>query len=238
MNYYELLGVTPYVTEQQLKKAYKLAVRKYHPDITHSKKTEEMFKKILEAYGVLRDPVCRMKYDREMKERVAQLHEKESQKPVDFLKEMAYRVKYNFAKFNHNPQTLKEKVDRVLLKMDDGELKEKMLLSNNLYVQLNAAKALRLKNKQHSVNALLSGLFSGNEELMIHILALISGLKLKQCLICLLRCFPYASNQTRKEMIAIFKKFDNEFINYLLSIHVPKEEPSCKSIAFEVGCWL
>ena len=51
----------PY-TENQLKKRYKILVKKYHPDLNQgSKKAEEMFKKISECYRILLKKISKNK---------------------------------------------------------------------------------------------------------------------------------------------------------------------------------
>ena len=64
-DYYELLGVSRNCSEQELKAAYRRLAKKYHPDANpDDPQAEEKFKKINEAYEVLRDPQKRAAYDR------------------------------------------------------------------------------------------------------------------------------------------------------------------------------
>jgi len=64
-DYYELLGVEKGVDEGTLKKAFRKAAMKYHPDRNPGDAgAEKKFKEMGEAYDVLKDPEKRAAYDR------------------------------------------------------------------------------------------------------------------------------------------------------------------------------
>ena len=65
-NYYKILDLeTSHVSIEEIKVAYRLAAKKYHPDVNIGDKlAEERIKDINEAYRVLSVPASKKKYDR------------------------------------------------------------------------------------------------------------------------------------------------------------------------------
>ncbi|MCR5041182.1 MAG: molecular chaperone DnaJ, partial [Clostridia bacterium] len=64
-DYYEVLGLSKGAGEDEIKKAYREAAKKYHPDLhPGDKEAEEKFKECNEAYEVLSDPQKKERYDR------------------------------------------------------------------------------------------------------------------------------------------------------------------------------
>ncbi len=63
-NYYEILGVDKNASQDDIKKAYRTLVKKYHPDLhPNDEKAAEKFKEINEAHEVLSDEKKRKNYD-------------------------------------------------------------------------------------------------------------------------------------------------------------------------------
>ena len=63
-DYYEVLGVAKNASADDLKKAYRVLAKKYHPDANPGdKEAEAKFKEASEAYAILSDNDKRRQYD-------------------------------------------------------------------------------------------------------------------------------------------------------------------------------
>src|SRR5438552_2775494 len=62
-DYYQILEIPRTAVPEEIQKAYRRLARKYHPDVNKEKGAEDQFKKITEAYEVLKNPETRKRYD-------------------------------------------------------------------------------------------------------------------------------------------------------------------------------
>ncbi|XWS57607.1 hypothetical protein CRYUN_Cryun09bG0188300 [Craigia yunnanensis] len=62
-NHYSVLGVGRTASSADIKRAYRLLARKYHPDVSKDSRAGEVFKNIHHAYKVLSNEVTRIQYD-------------------------------------------------------------------------------------------------------------------------------------------------------------------------------
>lgn len=65
-NYYEILGLDSDCDQSEIKKAYRIYVKRYHPDVNKNTGSEEIFMIIQEAYECLINPDSREIYDMEL----------------------------------------------------------------------------------------------------------------------------------------------------------------------------
>ncbi len=64
-DYYALLGVSPFATQQEISRAFRRLAFKHHPDRNPTDPSaEEIFKQVNEAYQVLSNLEARGQYDR------------------------------------------------------------------------------------------------------------------------------------------------------------------------------
>lgn len=79
MNHYEILGVGSDATELQIKEAYRREAMKWHPDrhdgAAAKGEADRRFKDLAVAYRILRNPVDRANYDRQLEQKLRQEYE-------------------------------------------------------------------------------------------------------------------------------------------------------------------
>jgi Ca-activated chloride channel family protein len=63
-DHYNILGVSQTATDEEIRQAYRVLARRYHPDTSRDADAAERFQEIQEAYETLSDPAQRQKYDR------------------------------------------------------------------------------------------------------------------------------------------------------------------------------
>lgn len=66
-DYYQILGISPFTSKQEIKKAYREMSLKWHPDRNPGVDVTEIMQDINEAYSILSDDESRSRYDNEYK---------------------------------------------------------------------------------------------------------------------------------------------------------------------------
>lgn len=97
-NHYELLGVKPTASAQDIRRAYRELSKLYHPDTTElaGAIATQKFQALNEAYGILSNPEQRLTYD----EQIGYSRIYVSQSPKDFrdgtLKDRSFESRYSY----------------------------------------------------------------------------------------------------------------------------------------------
>jgi curved DNA-binding protein len=90
IDYYKTLDIAKTATEAEIKKAYRKAARKYHPDLNpNDKEAEKKFKEINEANEILSNPENRKKYNK-------------------YGKDWKHADEFEKAGYNHNQQSSRQ----------------------------------------------------------------------------------------------------------------------------------
>lgn len=77
-NYYEILEVNKRASKEVIEKAYKVLVKKYHPDVYKGEKqkyAEKKIKEINEAYDILSDEFLKEQYDAELEKEMERIYQ-------------------------------------------------------------------------------------------------------------------------------------------------------------------
>lgn len=73
-NHYATLGLNSSASAEEIRRAYRILARRYHPDVNPGKASEEKFKSIAQAYEVLSDGAKRKNYDQELGSKLGDTH--------------------------------------------------------------------------------------------------------------------------------------------------------------------
>lgn len=124
-NHYQTLGVLRNATTNDIKKAYYMLAKKYHPDSNkHDPEASAKFQEVVEAYHVLRDNEQRRRYDN------ATLHLGNSTKLGDFGGRTAEAVRKR-ANYWRSHRTING--EELLSKIFCGSIFQSMVNSSNIY---------------------------------------------------------------------------------------------------------
>jgi len=69
-NLYNVLGIAPNASDEDIKKVYRALAMRFHPDRNAAPGAEMRFKSISKAYEILGDPVKRDEYNQSVNHRI------------------------------------------------------------------------------------------------------------------------------------------------------------------------
>lgn len=69
-NLYNVLGVAPNASDEEIKKVYRSLAMRFHPDRNSAPGAEQRFKSITKAYEILADPAKREEYNQSVNHRI------------------------------------------------------------------------------------------------------------------------------------------------------------------------
>ena len=169
--FYEILGVPRDSERSAIKQAYRKLVKLYHPDI--NKDGERAFEEITQAYNTLIDPEKRAEYEEKLKTRGKTLDR--SAKPrFGFREFKTWLFSLNFLKALFGQKKVSNPyagIDKSVTSLDIKDLLQRVIYSTNIYVQINAVRAVFAKKKKYAANDLLRILHSNiAEEVKLEIL--------------------------------------------------------------------
>ncbi len=73
-NYYEILEIDPFASQEEIKRAYLARLKAYHPDKKNGANcfAYKRFQAVMEAYEALKTPEMRIRYDEMLKVQISQ----------------------------------------------------------------------------------------------------------------------------------------------------------------------
>ena len=143
-NYYEILEVNPRASEEVIKKAHQVLIKKYHPDLyvgVEREKAEEKIRNINEAYKILSDDFLREQYDKELQkeediynQRVYKQKEKNTNYKADNKKKNRKEDYAQEQMPTHNVGTFMSLVDLVSVTFKNMPKREKRKLQKEDFI--------------------------------------------------------------------------------------------------------
>lgn len=112
-NYYQLLDIGNDASLDDIKKAYRLYAKKFHPDKHHGDKFfEERFKEVQEAYDVLSNKNKREAYDEKLFGKQADLYQSPENNEKNDFDINDFKKEYSTVYQNKTSETIEERLRR------------------------------------------------------------------------------------------------------------------------------
>ena len=132
-SYYDILGVSSSATFVEIKSKYRELSLKFHPDKIKTSLSEEMMKKINEAYSVLSNPEKRRQYDKESPFENSSKGENTRQVWQRQLKNMVLELMKILSQYSKNMSDAQRNQDNQKNSWSDYSFKQDQDIINNMF---------------------------------------------------------------------------------------------------------
>ncbi len=212
-NHYKVLGVAVQATTEDIKKAYRKLMLKYHPDVANEPLKVDYFEKVVCAYKVLSDLKKRAEYNRSHK-----IHSNTSPKPPssktevnEYSKSSTRSSKFSHFKFNLFNRSKSNghvesnddffKIPKEIRNLSIDRLKEQLLQSTNKYVRAEALKGIVVQWGKQGYKLIAHAIDDQSREVKEVAVRAIGKLKIRQGLTPLTELYPKSGPNMRKTII-------------------------------------
>ena len=166
MNYYDVFGVSPTASAEDISAAHKALAKKYHPDINESKDAHERMSMLNKANEVLSDTKKRREYDNKLK------YDEQQRQQKDFMYSQVVKAKWSGV-----PKVTDERIEKAEALRRKAEARLRADEASRIQAQartkereqqkakesLNRNRQIRADiNKQHVINELSGIVMDGS----------------------------------------------------------------------------
>jgi DnaJ-class molecular chaperone len=135
-DYYDILGVAPEASFEEIKRAYRKLALETHPDRNpNNPRAEERFKSISEAYGVLSDPDKKSQYDQYRRLGFHQRPGTARQQGFGYSQEEIFRDFFASRQAQDVFAEMQREFSRMGMRFDDSFINKVFFGSGNLFFQ-------------------------------------------------------------------------------------------------------
>jgi len=141
-DYYKVLGIKQFASQEEIKKAYRLLAKRWHPDLNQGDdNSAEVFKRINEAYYVLSKPALKSDYDYYLQ---GYLNAKKEVEQFDYSEKEEKEAENNLYRFT---QKMKGAFENLIYEDEDSPTTLNKRFPNHRIIDEMRIKAKKMKNR-------------------------------------------------------------------------------------------